>query len=139
VRLAREAGLAFASGVYAELRYEELVADPGGQCRKLCAFLGIPDDDEMLRVYESRANEGNAGDEKHAWRPITPGLRDWRRQMPPQDVELFETSAGDLLDELGYLRAHPAPRLETLHLAQAARGRCIQEARSHRYAVPACW
>jgi hypothetical protein len=139
VRLAREAGLAFASGVYAELRYEELVANPDDQCRKLCAFLGIPYDDEMLRVYESRVKEGNAGNEKHPWRPITPGLRDWRTQMPPQDVELFETTAGDLLDELGYPRAHPAPRLEALHDALAARERWIQEARSHRYAVPACW
>src|SRR5262249_13141572 len=51
VRLAREAGLAFEPGVYAELRYEELVANPEGLCRSLCAFLGIPRYDHMLQVY----------------------------------------------------------------------------------------
>jgi hypothetical protein len=139
VRLAREVGLAFEPGVYTELRYEALVADPPGVCRRLCAFLGIPYEDGMLRLYESRSQEGDAGDEKHPWQPITAGLRDWRVQMPPQDVELFEATTGDLLDELGYPRASPAPRPEVLHYASEARGRCAQEAQSHRYAVPASW
>jgi hypothetical protein len=139
VRLAREAGLAFEPGVYAELRYEALVADPPGACRKLCTFMGIPYDEAMLRLYESRARQGNAGDEKHPWKPITPGLRDWRSQMPPDDIELFEAAAGDLLDELGYPRATAAPRAETLDYASEARRRCAREAHFHRYAVPACW
>jgi hypothetical protein len=139
VRLAREAGLAFEPGVYAELRYEALVADPPGECRKLCDFLGIPYEDDLLRHYESRAQDGNAGDEKPPWRPITSGLRDWRVQMPSQDVELFEATAGDLLDELGYPRANLAPGSQTLHYALRARKRCAQEAESLRYAVPVCW
>ena len=139
VRLAREAGAALEQPVYTELRYEDLVADPGGQCRKLCAFLGIPYIEDMLRLYDSRARESNAGDEKHPWRPITPGLKDWRVQMSPEDVDLFEATAGDLLDELGYPRAIAVPRPEALHYAFQARKRCAQEARSIRYAVPACW
>jgi hypothetical protein len=139
VRLAREAGLAFRPGVYAELRYEALIADPPGECRKLCTFLGIAYEDAMLGLYESRAKDGQAGDEKHPWRPITAGLRDWRAQMPPQDVELFEAAAGDLLDELGYPRANPAPESQTLNYALQARKRCAQEAQSLRYAVPVCW
>jgi hypothetical protein len=139
VRLAREAGLAFEPGVYAELRYEALVADPAGECRKLCDFLGIGYDEAMLRLYENRARQGNAGDEKHPWRPITPGLRDWRSQMPPDDVELFEAAAGELLDELSYPRAKAAPSAETRTYVAQARGRCAQEAHNDRYAVPACW
>jgi hypothetical protein len=139
VRLAREAGMGFEPGVYTELRYEALVADPPGECRKLCAFLRIPYEDAMIRLYERRAREGSAGDEKHPWQPITAGLRDWRTQMPSQDVELFEATAGDLLDELGYPRAKRAPGPEALHYASEARGRCAQEAQSHRYTVPACW
>jgi hypothetical protein len=122
VRLARETARAFEPGVYAELRYEALVADPSGVCRNLCGFLGIPYDEGMLRLYESRVSDGTAQDEKHPWRPITPRLRDWRSQMAPQDVELFEAAAGDLLDELGYPRAIPAPRPEALHYALEARG-----------------
>jgi hypothetical protein len=121
------------------LRYEDLVADPRGECRKLCRFLDIPFDEDMLRVYESRAKDGQAGDEKHAWQPITSGLREWRSQMSPQDVELFEAAAGSLLDELGYSRANAAPRPEALQYASEARERCAQDAQSHRYAVPECW
>ena len=139
VRLAREAGLGFEGGVYMELRYEALVADPHGECRKLCTFLEIPYCEEMLQLYESRAEDGHAGDEKHPWRSITAGLRDWRTQMRSQDVELFEAAAGDLLDELGYPRANPAPGSTTLHYALRARKRCVLEAQSLRYAVPACW
>jgi len=139
VRLAGEAGRAIGPGVYAELRYEALVADPTGECWNLCRFLEIPFDEDMLRLYESRAKQPDAGDEKHPWQPITPGLRDWRSQMSPQDVKLFEAAAGSLLDELGYPRANAAPRPEALHYALEARERCSQDAQSHRYAVPARW
>jgi hypothetical protein len=139
VRLAREAGRTTGTGVYIEVRYEALVADPPGECRKLCEFLVIPYDEEMLRLYDSRAKQAVAGDGKHPWQSITAGLRDWRSQMSPQDVELFEATAGDLLDELGYPRANAVPRPETLHYALEARERCAQEAQSHRFAVPACW
>jgi hypothetical protein len=139
VRLARDASLSIGPGVYTEVRYEALVADPQTECRKLCAFLRIPYDGEMNRLCESRAKEGNAGDEKHTWRPITPGLRDWQSHMPAKDVELFEAAASDLLDELGYLLANPVPRLETLHFALEARSRCALDAQCLRYEVPALW
>src|SRR5262249_58551434 len=35
-------------------------------------------------------------------RPPTPGLRDWRTQLSPDDVAGFEQIAGDLLRRLGY-------------------------------------
>jgi hypothetical protein len=139
VRLAREAGLAFEPGVYTELRYEGLIADPPGQCQQLCLFLGIPYAEDMIRLYERRAEAGDSGDKRHPWQPITAGLRNWRVQMPSQDVELFEATAGDLLNELGYARAVPAPRPEALHYALEARGRWAQEAESLRYAVPTGW
>jgi hypothetical protein len=42
---------------------------------------------------------------------VTKGLRDWRTQATPRDVEEFESVAGDLLAELGYetLTGHRAP------------------------------
>jgi hypothetical protein len=35
-------------------------------------------------------------------RPLMPGLRDWRRDMPKEAIERFEARAGDTLAELGY-------------------------------------
>jgi hypothetical protein len=102
VRLGREAGADLPEGLYHEVRYERLVAAPADECQTLCDFLGVPYDDRMLRFHEGRRREDPMRDAKSAWRPITPGLRSWREEMAEEDVERFEATAGDLLDELGY-------------------------------------
>ncbi len=121
VRLTQEAGQPLGPGQYYELRYEALVARSAEECARLCAFLGIPYDDAMLRFHEGRTRDLPRLDAKKAWRPITPGLRDWRTQMSPEDQERFEAAAGDLLDELGYPRAVPRPRPERVDQAQRLR------------------
>jgi len=112
VRLAREGGRDLGPDLYWELRYEALVARPAEACAGLCAFLGLPYEPAMLRFHERPAR---ADQPLHPWSPVTAGLRDWRTQMPPRDVERFEAAAGDLLDELGYPRACPRPRPEIQH------------------------
>lgn len=111
VRAARDAGRALGSGLYYEVRYEKLVADPEGECAALCRFLGVPPDEAMARFHRGRTRTKPGLDAKRAWLPVTKGLRDWRAQMPRQGAERFERAAGGLLEELGYplLRA-PAAR-----------------------------
>jgi hypothetical protein len=122
VRLGREAGKALGPELYHEVRYEALVAGPGAECEALCAFLGVPYDDAMLRFHEGRERAAPGLDAKHAWRPVTAGLRDWTSQMPAEDVERFEASAGELLDELGYPRASRLLSPEILQHAGRLRG-----------------
>jgi hypothetical protein len=100
VELGCQDGRALAPGSYYEMRYESLVQNPQEECVKVCDFLGVPFDASMLEFNKGKTREGR--DAKHAWLGITPGLRDWRTQMPPEHVENFETAAGDLLRELGY-------------------------------------
>jgi sulfotransferase family protein len=107
VRLGREAGARLGPDLYYELRYEALVADPDEECSKLCAFLGVPLDERMLRFHEGHARDDPGLSAKKAWRPITPGLRSWRTEMNRDELERFEAAAGDLLDDLGYPRAVP--------------------------------
>jgi len=126
VQLGRQAGNSLGSGLYYEMRYESLVAQPAGECAALCAFLGVPFEEAMLHFHEGRKRTVPPSDAKHAWlpsagnasefrlRPITAGLRDWRSQMSHADVEKFEAAAGELLDELGYPRAIPRLRPERL-------------------------
>jgi hypothetical protein len=102
VRLGRADGSRLGPERYHEVRYERLVADPGAECEALCGFLGVAYDDAMLRFHEGRAQDDPGLDAKGAWLPVTPGLRDWRTQMPREEVEHFEAVAGALLDELGY-------------------------------------
>jgi hypothetical protein len=98
---------------YFELRYEQLVTSPEPETRRLCAFLRVDYEEQMLRFHEGRTRSDAGLSAKRAWLPITPGLRDWRVEMAPIDVEAFEAAAGDLLDELGYERGAGAPRAAT--------------------------
>jgi hypothetical protein len=98
-------GVPLGSGVYAQLSYEDLVADAEVLLRSASAFLGLEYSPEMLSYYRGRTRREPGLSTKRAWLPPTSGLRDWRSQMPASDVELFEAIAGDLLAELGYERA----------------------------------
>ncbi len=121
VRLGRQAGHSLGPDLYYEIRYESLVNHPAEACAALCAFLGLPYDEAMLRFHQGRTRTEPGLDSTAAWLSITPGLRDWRSQMPAADLELFEAAAGALLNELGYLRAFPRPKGETLKHASRIR------------------
>ncbi len=139
VRLGREAGEMLGPELYTELRYEALVARPAEECARLCAFLGVAYDEAMLRFHEGRTRTDPELSAKRSWRPITPGLRDWRTQMSADDQERFEAAAGDLLDELGYPRAVPRPRPEAVAQAGRIREVFIQDLRSYEPVFPRRW
>lgn len=139
VRLGREAGQVLGPERYYELRYENLVARPAEECTRLCAFLGIAYAEDMLHFDRARTKAKPGLDAKKAWRPITPGLRDWRTQMSADDQARFEAAAGDLLDELGYPRAVPRPCSETLQQASQVRELFIRDVRTREPLVPQGW
>ena len=141
VRQGREDGSSLPSGLYHEVRYEDLINHPERECAKLCEFLGLPYD-AMLRFYEGKMRmdlpdaRKNA---KKAWLPVTSGLRNWRSEMPAEDVERFEAAAGDLLGELGYARAFPRPSAEKLERATRIREAFTREVRERRERLPERW
>jgi Sulfotransferase family len=139
VRLGREDGAALGPDTYAEVRYESLVSRPAAECERLCRFLGVAYDGAMLSFHEGREQADPELDAKKAWRRVTPGLRNWRSEMRPADVERFEETAGSLLDELGYGRAGASP--ETAGVAVAAVRRSfaeeVRERRGRR--LPSAW
>ncbi len=136
VRMARSSGRRLGPDLYTEVRYEALVGDAAAECVRLCAFLGVPYQDAMLRFHEGRTKSDPGLDPKEAWLPVTPGLRDWRTQMPAPTVERFEAAAGDLLDELGYPRACKDPSPGARQRAAQVRDQFIQSVRSNRRALP---
>ena len=139
VRLGREDGGSLAPHLYHEVRYEALVSAPEETCAALCHFLGIPYDEGMLKFHEGRENADPNLDAKKAWRPLTPGLRKWSEQMPPEDLERFEAAAADLLEELGYPRACPPPPEEKLARAVQIRQSFIREATASGKRLPKGW
>lgn len=122
VQAGREAGAELGPGRYREIRYEDLVDDTEPCIRELCAFLGLPFDERMLRYHErAEAIIGRAAHHQNLRRPPTRGLRDWKREMSQHDIALFEALAGDLLSELGYDRATTRPRVTVWITSQGRR------------------
>jgi Sulfotransferase family len=140
VRLGREAGATLGPQRYHEVSYESLVDDPASGCRALCAFLDIPYDERMLGFHEGRTRDDPELDAKKAWRPVTPGLRNWRTEMPTEELERFEAAAGELLEELGYPRGAPTPSRDAAESAALARRSFENDIgrRPHRR-LPAGW
>jgi hypothetical protein len=97
---------------YHEVRYEELVAQPERTLRALCDAIALPFHPAMLRHQRAAAGvartEPTANRNRYLGRPVMPGLRDWRRDLPAAAVDRFEVVAADALVELGYeLRTAP--------------------------------
>ena len=103
VRDGRRAGRLLGKDRYCEIRYEDLVADPEAEIRRMSDFCGLEFDASMLRYFENAEDLGvNATNHGNLSRPPTAGLRDWRRQMTSRQVAIFESLAGDTLSDLGY-------------------------------------
>lgn len=134
VRCGRRASEWLEPDLYYELRYESLIANPAAECVALCDFLRLSYDDVMLRFHEGRTGSPADRAAKPDWRPITPGLRDWRAHMSAEDVERFEAVAGELLSELGYPRAVARPQPAMLERASQIRSLLAPDLR--RLALP---
>jgi hypothetical protein len=103
VREGRKAGRLLRENRYCELRYEDLVSEPEATIKRLSTFVGLEYDSSMLRYFEHAEGLGiDASRHRNLSRPPTAGLRDWRRQMTPRQLAIFESIAGDTLSDLGY-------------------------------------
>ena len=109
-------------GRYLELRYEDLVADPEPELRRICVLIELDFDPAMLgyhrgsgeRVAElgdlaaegerqSRSADERRGAHALAARPPDAARTEaWRSEMSDEDRAAFEGEAGALLRELGY-------------------------------------
>jgi hypothetical protein len=148
IRVGRTDGRRLGNERYLELRYEDLVDDPERELRRVCAFLAFDFRQEMLE-YSGRARsavlEREREQHRHLSKPVTKGLRDWRTQMSPDDVAVFEAVAGRELVACGYERAVPSPSLSVRARATAgveldrqirlAKGRARKVVRKVRDAV----
>jgi len=94
---------------FISVRYEDLVARPEATIRALCQFLGYPfhvsmldfhATDEARKAAESSALWGNVVN------PVMAGnTRKYLKEMPTEDIHVFERVAGDVLTALGYERS----------------------------------
>jgi len=86
--------------IYREVRYERLLASPREEIAALYEWLG-------LQASAAALGEAVAEAERQVnvdWRSGNVGTAKWREAFSPDDLEVFDTVAGDLLEELGYDR-----------------------------------
>jgi Sulfotransferase family len=106
-RLGRQAG-----GRYLELRYEDLVAEPERELRRVCEHASLPWEPGMLE-YAGTSEVAQMPEHRNLAKPPTAGLRDWRDQMGREDALAFEQVAGDVLRSSGYELVEPGARYPT--------------------------
>ena len=129
----RRHGPVLGSRRYLEVRYEALVQEPRPTLERICDFAALAFDERMLDYRQEARSVGSRPLQSpyhaSATKPPTPGLRDWRSQMPHEQVLAFEAVAGALLTDLGYERRHPSvprrSRIEAAARIASARGRTV--------------
>jgi hypothetical protein len=101
----RQSARRLGSARYHELRYEDLVAEPEQELRRLCEFLGEDYDPAMTAPEEVVDAVVPSGFEQH--RQIKAGVntasvQKWREELAPEEVATFESAAGRQLRAFGY-------------------------------------
>ena len=99
---------------YLELRYEDLVAEPERELRRVCEHTSLPWEATMLD-HTRVSDTAHMPEHRNLAQPPTPGLRDWRSQMSGEDALAFEQVAGDVLRSSRYEllepnEGYPTPR-----------------------------
>ena len=98
------------------VRYEDLVAEPGPQVARLCEFLGLPFEADMLAIEQTdpeKIHKDQANWFTNVWAGInTSAVGKWKREMSVRDQGVFSSVAGPELEALGYEPVEPegAPR-----------------------------
>lgn len=97
------------------VRYERLITAPEETLRQICAFLDLPWQPAMLHFFQSTEARQCAQASslwKHLNQPVhADNTGKFARELSVDDIRLFESVAGDLLERLGYERTYPSVRV----------------------------
>jgi len=97
VRAGREQGAQLPPGLYTEVRYEDLVAQPAETLRRVCQFLGEPFSEQMLAFHLPENNSW-----RYKFEPLKHGPINAYPPSPCLERLLFWYNARGLMRELGY-------------------------------------
>lgn len=106
-------------GRYAEVRYEDLLARPEGTLRRLCQFLDIEFDPDMVRLEAASEQLGEAAGQIAI---VQGNTGKYPQAMTSGELARIEAISGHLLRELGY----PVSAAVSRRRVTAARMRLLQ-------------
>ncbi|HLF35393.1 MAG TPA: sulfotransferase [Cyclobacteriaceae bacterium] len=90
------------------IKYEDLLLSPEKEIRKICDLIGLKYSNKILNFYlsEDSLMTASSGD---LWQNLTHPLisnnfNKFIKEMPKEELEIFESVAGDTLERFGYQR-----------------------------------
>ena len=107
-------GAILGEGRYLVVRYEDLVLESPQTLQRICKFVGVPYEEEMLGYYKM-VDDKVPADKRWLWPELNkPPSRSkayaWERTMSQTKRAVFESIAGDMLSELGYKTYESIPK-----------------------------
>lgn len=101
---------------FIELRYEDLVRDPGPELARLCTFLDLPTAPGLTQLKRPSENKGDARGHTAIKADNT---AKYKAKMDPAEIAQIERLAGPLLQRFAYPCDHkgPAERLPPYQMA----------------------
>ena len=100
--------------VFLQVRYEDLVAEPERELRRICRFLGEEFAPSMLTFYQARNFHVDQRNAENLNRPVmAQNVGRWRTGLTAREVRIFEALAGLYLERYGYSRAVTYPQVST--------------------------
>lgn len=96
------------------LRYEELVADPEGQVRRMCDFLELDYHPGMLEIQRANSSYVRQDQERTRKGISTQSLEKWRTELTTTELWILEKVCGGTMQRLGYEPVRPKPGLRDL-------------------------
>lgn len=113
---AEEAQATLGEGAFLTVRYEDLLAEPEPELRRICTFLGEEFAPEMLTFYTGEfAYPTDGRNIANLRKPVlSDNAGKWRTRMSARELRIFEAIAGPELERYGYPRALEHPRISSL-------------------------
>ena len=94
-----------------EFKYEDLTHDPKRELKKICSFLQVDYEADMLNFWRTSRNFVGSTHSQLISKPITGiSVNRWQRELRPRELSCFETVAGSTLESLGYTRSQEERR-----------------------------
>lgn len=102
------------------LRYEDLVAEPEANVRRLCAHVGVDFAPALLEVDRANTSFVEEGAEGRAPGIFATSRDRWREELTSTEIWLGERICSDVMHQLGYETAANGARPSPVELAKIA-------------------
>ena len=100
------------------IRYEDILSNPTEMAKKVCRFVKVDFEAEMLEFYKTSRRYIGRHHSKLIYKKIEKSnASKWRRNLSPQEINIFEVLSGRFLKKYGYETvSNRLSRMETIHL-----------------------